>query len=122
MSSTTSTTMRTSWRVCCREMERVSSGGAARKISWALYVPARGSSYQVMKAAMPACATRPIQERSSAARARYQSSSASRRLSAAEVSMSVPPRSRRTTSELPTLRSARSLVVMHARWWSWGGA
>ena len=81
-------------------MERVSSGGAARKISAALYVASDELSYQAMNAAMPDWATSPIQERSSAASSRYQGISSSSRFNAAEVSRSVPPRRRRTTSEL----------------------
>ena len=49
--STTSTSSRTRARVCCSEIERMSSGGAARKIS----VPAQSSTLKdrVSKTASP---------------------------------------------------------------------
>src|SRR5699024_4824527 len=96
--STTSTMIRTRCSVCCREIERVSSGGAARKISAALYAVCPSLSYHAMKFLIPDCTTSPIQERSSAGSARYHGRLSSSRFSAALVRRSVPPRRRRTSS------------------------
>ncbi|CPU64153.1 Uncharacterised protein [Mycobacteroides abscessus] len=51
--------MRTSWRVFWSEIERVSSGGAAAKMSLTPCGGACGSAYHVTNAVMPDCATRP---------------------------------------------------------------
>ena len=71
-SSTTSTTIRMSWRAFCRLMERVSSVGAVPKTSVRIHDGELGRSYQVTKAAMPFCATMPRAERSSELSRLYQ--------------------------------------------------
>ena len=73
-SSTTSTTIRMSWRAFCRLMDRVSSVGAVPKTSVRIHDGELGRSYQVTKAAMPFCATMPSAERSSELSRLYQGS------------------------------------------------
>ena len=80
--------------VCCSEIDLVSSRGAVPNTSAVTCGWARGSRSQATKAAMPACATSPTQDRSSALSARYQGSSDSIRCSAAVESCPVARRSR----------------------------
>src|SRR5690625_425899 len=108
--------IRTRCSVCCKEIERVSSGGAARKISAALYAVCPSLSYHAMKFLIPDCTTSPIQERSSAGSARYHGRLSSSRFNAALVRRSVPPRRRRTSSwEAGGKESATRRWVMLAR-------
>jgi hypothetical protein len=81
-------------------MERVSSGGAVAKISPTPCGGLEGSANQVTNAVMPACATSPTQDRSSAGSARYQSRSSSSRRIAAAASTPLPSRTRRSVSPL----------------------
>ena len=84
--STTSTTERTRSRVWRRVIERVSSRGAVPKTSAVTGVWSPPSRSHAMNAAMPAWATSPTHERSSAESARYQSCVASTRRVAADES------------------------------------
>src|SRR5690606_41250917 len=93
--------MRTSWRVFCSEIERVSSGGAAAKISLTPCGGACGSAYQVTNAVLPDWATRPTYERPSAGSSRYHGISSSSRRSAADMSRPLPSRRRWRLSALP---------------------
>jgi len=79
-------------------MERVRSGGAAAKISPTPCGGWDGSANQPMNAEMPACATRPTHERSSAGSARYQSRSSSSRRIAEAARRPLPSRTRRNVS------------------------
>ena len=77
--SITSTVVLMSCRVCVSETERSSSRGAAPNTSAAIHWVAFGSSNQEMKLVMPACATRPTDERRPGGMSRYQGSVSSRR-------------------------------------------
>ncbi|OIQ80233.1 hypothetical protein GALL_380220 [mine drainage metagenome] len=96
--STTFTITRTSWSVCCNEIERVSSGGAAEKMSPTPCGGAAGSENHPMNAAIPAWATSPTHERSSAGSVRYQARSSSRRRIAEAASRPLASRTRRSVS------------------------
>ena len=86
-------------------MDRVSSGGAAAKMSPTPCGGLLGSANQVTNAVMPAWATRPTHERSSAGSARYQSRSSSSRRIAAADSSPAPSRTRRCVSGPPRASS-----------------
>lgn len=72
--SITSIVVRTISTVCRSVMARVSSRGAVPKTSVEMAWGASGCRNHSVKAAMPAWATRPIQERFSGGMARYQGS------------------------------------------------
>ncbi|CAM5589184.1 hypothetical protein SALBM217S_09305 [Streptomyces griseoloalbus] len=77
--SITSIVVRTISTVCRSVMARVSSRGAVPKTSVEMACGASGCRNHSVKAAMPAWATRPIQERFSGGMARYQGSVSSMR-------------------------------------------
>ena len=85
-SSTTSTVSLISCSVCCSETERSSSRGAAPKTSAAIHGVDFGSSNQLMKLEMPACATIPTAERRPGGIEPYQGSVSSSRFSVAVAS------------------------------------
>src|SRR5450756_26550 len=89
-------------------IDLVSSGGAVANTSWAPCGAPSGFSIHAMKELIPAWATSPTQDRSSAWRLRYQASFSSRRRSAAVVSRPLPARSLRRVSAAPG--SARWLI------------
>ena len=98
----TSTTVRSSSRVCCSDTERVSSRGAVPNTSAVIVSSPSGSAYQAMNAAIPACATNPTHERSPGSRARYQGNRSSIRC-------------RATVARAPVLRRSRCTVASAGR-------
>ncbi len=99
-SSTMSTTVRTISRVAPRLTERTSSRGAVPKTSGGTCSSASGSRNQATNAPMPAWATRPTHERSSALMARYQGSRSSIRATAAVDRLPTPCSTRRRVASL----------------------
>ena len=98
-SSTTSMVVRTSCTVCRRVTERVSSRGAVPKTS--ALIAARswsGCRNHSVKAAMPACATRPTQDRFSGGMSRYQANRSSIRWIATPASEPIAFSRRRTAA------------------------
>ncbi len=103
-----STTVRTISRVEPRLTDRTSSRGAVPNTSGGTCSSAFGSRNQATKAPMPAWATSPTQERSSALIARYQGSRSSIRATAA-------------VDSVPTPCSTRRRVASLAPWWALAG-
>ncbi len=83
----TSIVVRTISTVCRSVIARVSSRGAVPKTSVLIACGVSGCRNHSVNAAIPACATRPIQERFSGGIARYHGSVASMRAMAAAASL-----------------------------------